>query len=127
MPRTASPLKPLFSAFLLGAATVGILKLLARTPQPTTSSPANPADTGNRRSSLRSRPGGRGPQHAAKAPYAQALSDAGSAPDERPAGTPAPPEEAKRTSAIGDTFSAGTAGEVTPSADTKGGLGQGGR
>lgn len=127
MPRIASPLKPLFSAFLLGAAAVGILKLLARAPETGSSSPANPADTGNRRSSLRSRPAGRGMARGAKAPYAQALSDTGSGPDERPAGTPAPPEEAKRTSAIGDTFSAGTAGEVTPSADTKGGLGQGGR
>jgi hypothetical protein len=122
-----SPLKPLFGAFLLGAATVAVLKLLGRPPQSGSAAPANPADAGNRRSSLRSRPGGGGRPRSAKAPYAQALSDTGSAPDERPAGTPAPPEEAKRTSAIGDTFSAGTAGEVTSSADTKGGLGQGGR
>jgi len=122
-----SPLKPLFGAFLLGAATVAVLKLLGRSPQASSASPANPAESGNRRSSLRSRPAGRGTPRGAKAPYAQALSDMGNGPDERPAGTPAPPEEAKRTSAIGDTFSAGTAGEVTPSADTKGGLGQGGR
>ncbi|WP_420224457.1 hypothetical protein [Pigmentiphaga litoralis] len=127
MRRTVSPVKPLFSAFLLGAVTVGLLKLLARAPETGSSPQANPAGAGDRRSSLRSRPGGRGTPRGARAPYAQALSDTGNGPEERPAGIPAPPEEAKRTSALGDTFSSGTAGEVTPSADTKGGLGQGGR
>lgn len=127
MQRDSSPIPSLASAVLVGAAAVGIMAWLCKSSSARSTTPARSADPVTRRSSLRSTSTSSGQPRGARAPYAQALSDTGNAPDERPAGTPAPPEDGKRASAIGDTFSAGTASEVTASADNKGGMGQGGR
>lgn len=120
------PTKTVFGAMLLGAATLGVAKLLGKSQGASARSPLQPSSEPEPRTPAASPLPASGSAKGGKAPFADGLAAHKNEAPQVVVGTAAPVEAAKH-GGIGQPFSAAVVGDVEPSASNKGGLADGGR